>query len=36
MGDRKPILPGRGESDYARYLRTDELLVWCEKAAEAR
>ncbi len=23
---RKPILPGKGESDYERYLRTDELL----------
>ena len=27
MGDRAPILPGRGESDYERYLRTDELLA---------
>jgi tryptophan 2,3-dioxygenase len=27
MGDRQPILPGRGTSDYARYLRTDELLA---------
>src|SRR6201982_2494761 len=24
---RKPILPGRGASDYERYLRTDELLA---------
>ena len=24
--DYSPILPGRGESDYERYLRTDELL----------
>lgn len=24
---RKPILPGKGASDYERYLRTDELLV---------
>src|SRR5881409_3534572 len=23
---RKPVLPGRGASDYERYLRTDELL----------
>src|ERR1700745_55586 len=23
---RKPILPGKGASDYERYLRTDELL----------
>src|SRR5437870_467885 len=23
---RKPILPGKGASDYARYLRTDDLL----------
>ncbi len=27
MGDRQPILPGRGTSDDARYLRTDELLA---------
>jgi len=27
MGDGEPILPGRGESDYERYLRTDELLA---------
>ena len=26
-GDLKPILPGPGDSDYERYLRTDELLV---------
>ena len=27
MDDRqKPILPGKGASDYERYLRTDELL----------
>ena len=25
-GDLKPILPGPGDSDYERYLRTDELL----------
>ena len=24
---RKPILPGKGASDYERYLRTDELLL---------
>ncbi len=24
---RKPILPGKGASDYERYLRTDELLA---------
>ena len=23
---KKPILPGKGASDYERYLRTDELL----------
>src|SRR5271170_2945134 len=23
---KKPILPGKGNSDYERYLRTDELL----------
>ena len=23
----EPILPGKGESDYERYLRTDELLA---------
>jgi hypothetical protein len=23
---QKPILPGKGASDYERYLRTDELL----------
>ena len=34
MGDRKPILPGRGESDYARYLRTDELLALQKSPAE--
>ena len=31
----KPILPGAGESDYERYLRTDELLV-LQKPAEER
>jgi len=30
---RKPILPGKGASDYERYLRTDELLT-LQKAAE--
>src|SRR5437763_15674776 len=24
---RKPVLPGKGASDYERYLRTDELLA---------
>ncbi len=31
---RKPILPGRGASDYERYLRTDELLSLQKPAAE--
>jgi tryptophan 2,3-dioxygenase len=30
---RKPILPGKGTSDYERYLRTDELLT-LQKAPE--
>ncbi|MGH2885551.1 MAG: tryptophan 2,3-dioxygenase family protein [Solirubrobacteraceae bacterium] len=30
-----PVLPGRGESDYERYLRTDELLA-LQKPAEER
>ena len=30
---RKPILPGKGASDYERYLRTDELLS-LQKSAE--
>ena len=30
---RKPILPGKGASDYERYLRTDELLS-LQKTAE--
>ncbi len=30
---KKPILPGRGASDYERYLRTDELLS-LQKSAE--
>jgi len=30
---RKPILPGKGASDYERYLRTDELLA-LQKAPE--
>src|SRR5437762_6779359 len=30
---RKPILPGKGASDYERYLRTDELLS-LQKGAE--
>jgi len=31
---RKPILPGRGASDYERYLRTDELLDLQKKPEE--
>ncbi|HEV2732250.1 MAG TPA: tryptophan 2,3-dioxygenase family protein [Terriglobales bacterium] len=31
---RKPILPGRGASDYERYLRTDELLALQKKPEE--
>jgi len=31
---RKPILPGKGASDYERYLRTDELLALQKPAAE--
>jgi tryptophan 2,3-dioxygenase len=31
---RKPILPGRGASDYERYLRTDELLALQKSPAE--
>ncbi|MCI0402753.1 MAG: tryptophan 2,3-dioxygenase family protein [Acidobacteria bacterium] len=31
---RKPILPGRGASDYERYLRTDELLSLQKSAPE--
>jgi tryptophan 2,3-dioxygenase len=30
----KPILPGEGDSDYERYLRTDELLALQKTAAE--
>src|SRR5207244_11833037 len=30
---RKPILPGKGASDYERYLHTDELLA-LQKAPE--
>src|SRR5262249_43551870 len=33
---RKPILPGRGASDYERYLRTDELLELQKKTEELR
>jgi tryptophan 2,3-dioxygenase len=33
---RKPILPGRGASDYERYLRTDELLALQKSAPELR
>jgi len=31
---RKPILPGKGASDYERYLRTDELLVLQKQPGE--
>src|SRR5436853_4573074 len=31
---RKPILPGKGASDYERYLRTDELLALQKKTEE--
>ena len=31
---RKPILPGKGASDYERYLRTDELLALQKNSAE--
>jgi tryptophan 2,3-dioxygenase len=31
---RKPILPGKGASDYERYLRTDELLSLQKNVAE--
>ena len=31
---RKPILPGKGASDYERYLRTDELLVLQKRPEE--
>ncbi|PYX85981.1 MAG: tryptophan 2,3-dioxygenase [Acidobacteria bacterium] len=31
---RKPILPGKGASDYERYLRTDELLSLQKKTDE--
>jgi len=31
---RKPILPGKGASDYERYLRTDELLSLQKPAGE--
>jgi len=33
---RKPILPGRGASDYERYLRTDELLELQKRTEELR
>ena len=33
---RKPILPGKGASDYERYLRTDELLSLQKQAHEFR
>src|SRR6266699_2416844 len=31
---RKPILPGKGASDYERYLHTDELLALQKKPEE--
>lgn len=31
---RKPILPGKGASDYERYLRTDELLALQKRPSE--
>jgi tryptophan 2,3-dioxygenase len=30
----KPVLPGKGDSDYERYLRTDDLLALQKTAAE--
>ena len=33
---RKPSLPGKGASDYERYLRTDELLALQKTPAEFR
>lgn len=33
---RKPILPGKGASDYERYLRTDELLALQKNPDELR
>ncbi len=33
---RKPILPGKGGSDYERYLRTDDLLALQKTAGELR
>jgi tryptophan 2,3-dioxygenase len=33
---RKPILPGKGASDYERYLRTDELLALQKNPEELR
>src|SRR5437667_9848910 len=33
---RKPILPGKGASDYERYLRTDELLSLQKSPEEFR
>ena len=33
---KKPILPGKGASDYERYLRTDELLALQKTKAELR
>ena len=33
---RKPILPGKGASDYERYLRTDDLLALQKRPEELR
>ena len=33
---RKPVLPGKGASDYERYLRTDDLLTLQKTTAELR
>jgi len=33
---RKPILPGKGASDYELYLRTDELLSLQKSPEEAQ
>src|SRR5256714_14764597 len=30
----QPVLPGRGDSDYERYLRTDELLALQKRPGE--
>jgi tryptophan 2,3-dioxygenase len=33
---RKPVLPGKGASDYERYLRTDDLLALQKSAGDLR